>query len=105
MVNIDKIVSDIRSIANTPDSNFGGVVAVSFSPNNFTHNWLIRSDDNYPSDYSVELDNIETAVEIVHVFSNEPKSDILKGLKKLSTYTDKQPIYLHYFKKLDNNKL
>ena len=102
MKSVNKVVSEIREITSTPHSTFGGVNAVSFSTQNFQHNWVINDNENYPSDYKIELDNIETAIEIIHQFSEKPKEQISKGLKSLSTYTEKPPFYLHYFKTLKN---
>jgi len=98
-------LSDILPISNTHFSTFGGVNAVCFDPKGFNHNWVISSDNNLSSDYSVEIDNIDIAIEVIHRFSGVDKESVSEGLKSLSTYTDTPPIFLHYFKTLKYSKL
>jgi len=101
-MNTKQILSGIKDIASTPFSKSMGINAISFNVNNFNHNWVVNGLKTFPSDYTVQLDNINQAVEIIHEFSNNPKNGILKGLKSISTYTEEPPFYLHYFKTLTN---
>ncbi|MEE1961190.1 hypothetical protein V1387_00745 [Allomuricauda taeanensis] len=86
-------MSNILPISNTHFSTFGGVNAVCFDPKGFNHNWVINSADSLGSDYSVEIDDIGTALEVIHRFSGVDKESISEGLKSLSTYTETPPIF------------
>lgn len=93
---IDKVLDNIREIKENPLIYTGTIVGLTINPENVNHKWIISTDNNVNANYSVKLDSLDDAVNIIHKFSGNSKKDILKYFK--NKYIPDEENYLHYIK-------
>lgn len=98
-IEINNIVNELKEIAKQNTSTFVNP-AISINPNNFLFSWLIENSENNEFTKSIKIDSINTAIDIIHLFSNNNKNEIKEGLLKNSKFDIDKPLYLQFGKRL-----
>jgi len=98
---IKEVLIKICEISNNPIISKWSQTGLSLNPNNIKHSWLIDIYKNTESDFSIKIDSLEDAVNIIHNFSKEPKEDIITYFR--NKYDSNKENYLHYTKQLQRN--
>lgn len=70
---------------------------VTYSAKDYDYRWVLNNDSSYRCDKTISIDTIEDAIEIIHIFSNNPKEFIRLHLES-QTYLKELPLYLHFTK-------
>ncbi|HAY3533816.1 TPA: hypothetical protein JRX32_000402 [Elizabethkingia anophelis] len=70
---------------------------VTNSAKNYDYRWILNNNSSYRCDKTIPIDTIEDAIEIIHMFSNDPKEFIRLSLES-QTYSKEPPLYLHFTK-------
>ncbi|SDF50875.1 hypothetical protein [Epilithonimonas hungarica] len=91
--NILKHLGKLKQIAYSKKLiNFEGATS-----NDYSYKWLLNNDSSYVCDYTIPVESLDNAIEIVRLFSQEPKDLIRLGLQS-QTFNNESQIYLHFTK-------